>query len=258
MQSPVVTTIIPCHNHVKWVAGAIESIEKQDYPSSIVVIDDGSTDGSLAAALSAIVVSAEGTVEGMVETPKVFKGKTTYGIDVVIIRFESGHGPSFSRNRGIEIATAVFNPDIFAFLDSDDVYSTDKISKSVAKFAANPDVVGAVYSDYDSQRPDGLKLREFKEPFSRKRLLEECIVNMDSLVSAIAIRAVGGFDEEMRVVEDYDLWLRISEKYLIVHIPEALVTIRTGSHSSTSTVANEVWQKNWQRVMQKVIARRGK
>lgn len=251
-----VTCVVPLHNHAAWVGDAIDSLDRQEYADKrVIVVDNGSTDGSLSAAASRLLSGVRVNVEGLTHDPaEVYRGKhRDCGTEVWLLRYHAAKGPSFARNRGIELGFAL-GADIFAFLDSDDLYQPGKIAKSVARFEACP-AVGAVYSDYDTLRPDGLRVREWKEPFSRERLVRECIVNCDSLVSAAALQAVDGFDEEMRVCEDYDLWMRVSEKFLISHIPESLVTVRVGQHSSTATVKSEVWQANWRRVMEKARQR---
>ena len=59
----------------------------------------------------------------------------------------------------------------------------------------------------------------------------------------------------MRTCEDYDLWMRISEKFIISHIPEALTFVRITNESSTATVDQKTWQQNWLRVMEKLHQR---
>ncbi len=254
MANPIVTAIIPVHNHATWVNDAVRSVVTQDYdPLSLVVVDDGSTDGSHEQVLSCLESLKEGKVEG--EDARAWSG-TIRGISTIVLRFGEAGGPSLARNRGFKVAQQVFAPGIVAFLDSDDMYMPGKISKSVTRFQESS-AVGVVYSDFDTLRPDGLRLRQYKEPFSRRRLLEECIVNCDSLVLADAFGKAGGFDPDLRVCEDYDLWLRISEKYLLNHVPESLVTIRVGEHSSTSQIQSETWKRCYTRVFEKAKERAG-
>ena len=122
------------------------------------------------------------------------------------------------------------------------------------------DRVGVVYADYDTVHVDSGKIiREFKEPYNRKRLVRECIVHSGSLISKEALELVkedtGFYDVTMRTCEDYDLWMRISEKYLISHVPVALTKVRVTGENSSNIVAQETWQKNWMRVMEKMQAR---
>lgn len=252
MSQPQVTVVIPVHDHMDWVFEAVESAARQDYrPLRIVVVDDGSTDGSADAVARQLYRPKGPSQQG---EPWACLGQLTkWKVDVLVHRFKDARGPSFARNWGMKAAWE--GTDVFAFLDSDDLYEPGKISKSVARFLDAPGLVGAVYSDYDTLRPDGLRVREWKEPYSRQRLLQECIVNCDSLVSKEAIDAVGGFDDTLRVVEDYDLWLRLSEKFLISHVPESLVTVRVGEHSSTSRVQTETWRRCYARVFEKLRER---
>jgi glycosyltransferase involved in cell wall biosynthesis len=250
---PAVSVIIPLHNHEKWVNNALDSVLTQSYPNKrIVVVNDGSTDGSLKKVVDRLYRPRGPEKQG---EPWVCQGKARPNMDtdVMVCSFSQAHGPSFARNWGVKVSWE--GSDAFCFLDSDDYYMPNKIARSVAKWQEQPDYIGAVYSDYDTLGETGLRLRQYKEPFSRMRLIQECLVNCDSLVSKRAFSVVGLFDEELRTCEDYDLWMRISEHFLIVHLPEPLLTIRVGSHSSSSTIAREAWQKNWNRVMAKAKSR---
>lgn len=247
MTLPLVTAVIPCHNHAHWVCDAIDSVANQDYTKKrIVVVDDGSTDSSAMAIIHRITRYNrldERSVSGL------WKDKC----EVLFIQLDKANGPSYARNVGMH--SAWDETDLFAFLDSDDLYEQGKITKSVQRFLDAPGHVGAVYSDYDTLSASGLRIRQYKEPFSREGLLRECIVNCDSLVSKKAIQECGGFSPSLRVCEDLDLWLRISEKYMISHIAESLVTIRVGEHSSTSQVPSETWKRCYNRCFEKARER---
>lgn len=239
-----VGVVIPNHNYEKWVANSINSIVNDPYDNKfLVVVDDGSTDNSWDIIRKELRLEhKQGKMVGNLN-----------GIPTAGFRYDKAGGPSRARNTGIKLLWD--SVDLFCFLDSDDEYRPGKIAQSVNKFLFSPNV-GAVYSDYDTYNDKtGLLYREYKEPFSRQRLMQECIINNNSMVSKQALDMVGGYDEEMRTCEDYDLWMRVSERFIITHIPEALVMIRVGNHNSTSTVANEVWQKNWHRVMMKAQER---
>jgi glycosyltransferase involved in cell wall biosynthesis len=244
--------VIPCHNHHKWVQDALASIANQKYPQSnlrLMVVDDGSTDDShlrvteYMTTIGSDVVHPDGVQQIC---------GTLQNMPLILMRRPKAGGPSVARNLGILVGND--GTDIFAFLDSDDTYDPFKIPRSVETFVKS-EKIGAVYSDYTTLDENGLLIREYKEPFSRDRLMRECIVNCDSMVLKAAIDQCGGFDEEMRVCEDYDLWMRISERFVVSHIPESLVTIRVGSHSSTANVKPEIWQQNWRRITQKTQQR---
>lgn len=246
-----VTIVIPCHNHAKWVNEAIDSIVAQDYQNKqIVVVDDGSTDNSHLAVLNRMYRPHGPKEQG---DPWIATGQLMHSnIPLTVLRFVEAKGPSRARNAGIDYMWK--ETDIFAFLDSDDLYEPGKISKSIAIIKEDPNYIGAVYSDYDTFN-DKLRIRQHKTSFSREKLLRECIVNCDSIVTKRAIETCGGFDETMRVCEDYDLWMRISEKFLITHIPESLVRVRVGSHSATTTIPTERWQSDYRKVFEKMKGR---
>ena len=79
------------------------------------------------------------------------------------------------------------------------------------------------------------------------------LILKDALVSVE--EDTGFYDEEMRTCEDYDLWMRISEKYIIAHVPKSLTKVRVTGDNSSFIVNQEVWQKNLARVMEKMQAR---
>lgn len=246
MSDKLVTCIIPVFNHEKWVERAIKSVATQDYKNKrIVVVDDGSEDNSY------------GEISSLLTEKRIIKEEEglnvvmglLFGVKSLIFHFDKNHGPSIARNYAIK--SAWDGTDYFAFLDSDDFYLPGKISKSVEIFNENP-IIGEVYSDYSTINiHTGFTQRQFKEPFSFSRLTQECIINNDSLISKKALEAVGMYDEQLRVCEDYDLHLRINEKFISVHIPEDLVGISVGRHSSTSTVSKELWESCYKRVFDK-------
>lgn len=249
---PIVTVVIPCHNHQRWIGAAIRSVVNQDYPNGnmrIMVVDDGSDDVSFECAYGTLETKSK-----IIEHPDgvLQVCGSINDITVIALKRPKAGGPSVARNLGMTVG--MDGTDIFAFLDSDDMYQPRKIAESIKKFLVS-EKIGAVYSDYDTVRECGLRIREFKEPFSRDRMLRECIVNCNSLVLKDAVVKCGMFDEEMRVCEDYDFWMRISEQYVISHIAESLVDIRVGDHSSSASVKPEIWQQNWRRVMEKAQQR---
>tara|TARA_R110000824_G_scaffold395802_1_gene596755 strand:+ start:183 stop:917 length:735 start_codon:yes stop_codon:yes gene_type:complete len=234
---PKITILIPNYNDAEYIGKAIESGLNQDYSGDITicVVDDGSTDDSWK-----IISSYFGDRIGEFGS-----------IKVIGIKNENS-GPSGARNAGIE--QTIGDTDIYAMLDSDDEMYPDKISNCVSLFTDSS--IGVVYGDYDVFHTSTNKIiREFKEPYSRKRLVNECIVHSGSMVSSEALKYVledtGYYDKTMRTCEDYDLWMRISEKYMIRHVPKSLTLVRVTGDNSSFIVNKEVWAKNWTKVMQK-------
>lgn len=222
--------VIPTHNHRQWVLAALESMALQPV-CGVVVVDDGSSDG---------------TAEYL--RPHLGRLEGAHGIPFLFHRHESPRGPAAARNAGAALANR-WGPEAYAFLDSDDFYAPDKVRASAAVLARHGRSVGVVYSDYVTFNPDepGLTHPQYKRSFDQALLLRECIINCDSVVAREAFEFAGGFPEELRVCEDYCLWLKITRKYLAHHIAMPLVTIRVGRHSSSATVPTPAWNECYAR-----------
>ena len=249
--SPTVTAVIPLHNHEKWIQECIGGMVEQTYKNlRIVVVDDGSDDASLQKALELLESPRQIPTEN---EPLIWTGEIAK-IPTIIASFEQARGPSFARNYGIK--TGWEGTDLFAFCDSDDVYQPSKIEESVKVWLESPGLIGIIYSDYTAVNiHSGYKQRQFKEPFNRRRLMEECIINMDSVFAKWVFEKAGEFDTSLRTVEDLDMYLRATEFGMAVHIPKSLVDIRVGPHSSSSTVSKQDWEKNYRRVFEKTQER---
>lgn len=105
---PRVSIIIPCYNAERWLAETLESALAQTWPDKeIILVDDGSTDGSLALA-------------------KTFGSR---GVNVVA---QANAGAAAARNTGLRLATG----DYLQFLDADDLMAPDKIERQVRRLQA--------------------------------------------------------------------------------------------------------------------------
>ena len=255
MTLPLVTILIANYNDEEYLDKAIESAINQDYsgPLQICIVDDGSTDGSWDIITPYIKHAAKDSHSLLdVTFSRVLGGR--FGNTKIIAIKNENSGPSQARNIGIEYT--LNETDIYAILDSDDEMYENKISECIPVFEKGDGMIGVVYADYDTFHTSTKKsIREYKEPFNKKRLVRECIVHSGSLISKEALEAVcedtGYYDKTMRTCEDYDLWMRISEKFIIAHVPKSLTMVRVTGDNSSFIVNQEVWQKNWRRVMQK-------
>ena len=252
MSLPRVTILIANYNDEEYIDNAIESAVNQDYPGplTICIVDDGSEDDSWD-----IISSYFDNKDGDILT-KENAGRFGHTNFIAIKSVNSG--PSEARNVGIR--QTLEDTDIYAILDSDDEMYEYKLSRCISVFERGEGMIGVVYGDYDTFHVNSNRtIREFKEPYSRKRLVQECIVHSGSLILKEALESVleetGFYDKTMRTCEDYDLWMRISEKYIIAHVPESLTKVRVTGDNSSFVVDQEVWRKNWLRVMEKMQSR---
>ncbi len=191
----LVSVIIPTFNRETTVVGAVESALQQTHREiEVIVVDDGSTDG----------------------TTKVLEPLADR---ITVIRQENA-GPSAARNRGV----AASKGGIVAFLDSDDHWTADKIERQVKLMeragpgmcccVSNATVMGldgeTVGNTFDFAGLDfHFEEGEWTNPqdvLATRFLLFNQVV----AVRREAFDRVGGFNEKLRLLEDYELSLRLS------------------------------------------------
>ncbi len=136
-----------------------------------------------------------------------------------------------------------------------------KVEECVKVMAESPEI-GLVYADHDTLNiTTHRKVREYREPFSQLRLQQECIVHSGSAITKLALEQTkektGYFDINLPPVEDYDLWLRISEKFMVVHIPQSLSLVRVQPNNCTFTITQKYWVQQHQKLRQKFLNRNG-
>jgi glycosyltransferase involved in cell wall biosynthesis len=168
-----ISVVVPVHNGAAFYASAIESIMAQEWPAlEIVVVDDGSTDG-----LAECVRS---------------------GVAVRYI-YQDRHGPAASRNAGVRESTAP----LIAFLDVDDRWTKGHLGRLTDALNEHPEAGFAqgLMRQFILQ-PDGRT--SLSGPY-RMPYLGSCLFRREVLEQRV------GFDERMRMGEDYDLILRCWE-----------------------------------------------
>lgn len=248
---PIVGVCVPVHNHKQYVEGCISSIAEQDYPRKMVcLVEDNSDDGSYEYMVGLFTERhrenvPDHIVAGMIDD-----------LPALLLKNDTEkHGPSPTRNIGLDMLMRSCH--FIGVLDADDQYLPGKLSRSVSVIMEEPERIGLVYSDvllYDEQT--GAYQHEFRRPYSRRALARDNIISNAPVMSRIALSEVGGYDEDLRTCEDWDLWLRITEKFAAVHIPEPLQIYRIQENSATFTVDQERWQRDRMAVMHKLQARR--
>ena len=209
-KNPLISVVIPCYNSEKYIEDTIKSVLNQSYQNfEIIVVDDGSTDGT-----TAIIKK----MEGMDRRIKFYKIN------------HSGR-PSVPRNFGVRKSVG----NLIAFLDSDDLWSKEKL-KYQTEYLAGSTEVSFVYSMSHSFGDVNLfsDLYELLPlPFRAARNREELMrIGNTITLSSVLIRKesfekAGGFDEDPeQKLEDYDLWLRLSETSKFHFIPRIHVYYR--------------------------------
>lgn len=213
--TPRVSVVIPMYDAEPYVDEAIRSIRDQTVGDvEILVVDDGSTDGSLATA-----------ARHAAEDPRIR-----------VLRQDHG-GVSAARNLGIREARAPW----IALQDADDVSLPGRFERQLAFLEANPDV--AALGTFAIRI--GSSGREFgfveTSPTSRDELSrivarDEGLFLLPSTVmmSRERVLAAGGFRTAGGVAEDADLWTRLADDHTVLVLPERLVRYRVHARTLSS------------------------
>jgi glycosyltransferase involved in cell wall biosynthesis len=221
LSKPLVSVIVPVYNGEDFLADALASIRLQDYcPLEIVVIDDGSTDGTGELAV-------------------------TLGQDVNWIQ-QQNRGPAAARNAGLAIAHGEF----IAFLDADDLWPPGKLQSQIDLLLANPAVeivLGCIQGVGYSGIPPSLAT-DAKGSFLG--------VHLGSAVFRKSVfTKVGSFDENLRYSEDHDWFFRAREQHIaIISIPQ--VTLLYRRHGSNMTLDKNTKGYQLTRVLKRSLDRR--
>jgi len=205
-----VSVIIPSFNRSFKLIRAIASVLYQTFTDyEIIVVDDGSTDGTT-------------------EALRPFRAHIRY------LKHAGNLGVSAARNTGILASPAPF----IAFLDSDDYWFPQKLEKQFNFFQTHPEALicqteeiwvrnGKRVNPRDKHRkPSG----DIFEPS-----LQRCLVSPSAvMLKRGLLDEIGLFDETLLVCEDYDLWLRTACRYPIYLIPEFLLIKEGGASDQLS------------------------
>jgi glycosyltransferase involved in cell wall biosynthesis len=210
--NPTVSVIIPTYNRGWILQEAIDSVLAQKFTDyELIVVDDGSTDN----------------------TRQILD---SYGGDITVLQ-QANQGVSAARNRGIAESRA----QLLAFLDSDDLWLPQKLTRQVAFFKTSPEAL--ICQTEETWVRNGVRVNPAKRHRKRSGMIFEpsldlCLVSP----SAVMIRktlfgTVGTFDERLPACEDYDLWLRVSCRYPVFLIDEPLIIKRGGHQDQLSKAA---------------------
>ncbi len=237
--TPLVSAIIPTYNRADVIGRAIESVRAQSYGAvEIVVVDDGSTDNTVATLAS-------------------------FGPAIRVIRQENA-GPAAARNAGVRISRG----DIVTFLDSDDVWLPSKIERQVVIMnAAGPSVCccisnmalqfksGRSGTSFDAakitpQSAEGVWLNPAEVLITRFLMFNQGVA-----IRRKAFHDCGGFNESLKVLEDYDLALRLSLRGAWTFVHDPLVEWKQSGDSLSHVLRDSaMFRETWQAVLEAMTA----
>lgn len=226
MSGPLVSVILPVFNGEAFLLETLQSVFRQDYsPLEVIVVDDGSADGSG-------------------EICEAFSG----------LRYihQQNQGVAMARNRAIEDSTGEF----LAFLDQDDRFTPDKISKQVSYLVDHPEIDFVLANEHlflegEIERPSWLKSALLENDHAGYHL-------GTALIRRTAFDAVGLFDPQYRIGSDSDWFFRAKDAGLASTILTDVLLLKRVHGKNESAHVQQSSQDLLRQIRQSLKRRKGR
>jgi glycosyltransferase involved in cell wall biosynthesis len=203
-----VAVVVPVFNRRGLVLKTLDSVLMQTcLPGQLIIVDDGSTDGSGTA--------IKAWMEGQQSPTRI------------VLQTTANRGVSAARNTGFELAGHVT---YVSFLDSDDVWPADFLARTKAALSAIDSAVAASCDRRFAGAGRPAEVSELKEISTRWLLINGSGIGSGTLLRAAAVRACGRYDESIRSGADFKLFLEISLTGSWIHVSGDPVTMLRGQN----------------------------
>jgi glycosyltransferase involved in cell wall biosynthesis len=215
---PLISIITPSYNQGDFIEETIQSVLSQNYPNlEYIIIDGGSTDNT-------------------VDIIKKYESQITYWVS------EPDRGQSDAINKGLKLATG----DIWAYINSDDIYQPETLHKVAEQFISDPNihwVTGhAEYMDQSGQFVESLvpaPFTNFRDTLIRWESPRSVAIQVSNFMSVQILRKYGFLDESLHYCMDAEFGMRIlADGITPIIIPEVLAKARLHSGSKTVSQRN--------------------
>ena len=214
---PDVTAVLPTYNRGSVFAAIDSVLQQRGAEFDLIVVDDGSTDGTWHELEKTAARANENAIRGFMR-----------------IVCTDRRGVAAARNYGAAMASTEF----IAFLDSDDLWGPDKLARQIDFMSEHGEYAISQTEEY------WLHKGSFRNPGARHRKragdlfiesLRTCLISPSAVIMRRDLfQEMGGFDEDLTAAEDYDLWLRILLDHEVGLLAESHVTRRAGHKGQLS------------------------
>jgi glycosyltransferase involved in cell wall biosynthesis len=204
---PKISIVTPNYNYSQFIEETIRSVLLQGYPNlEYIIIDDGSTDNSI-------------------EIIKKYSKWLTHW------EKQENRGQGHTINKGFKLASA----DLFTWINSDDIYEKNALSKIAPEFSVHPqaDVISGICRLWAGKQDDEMigpsPLRSYEDflCISSNWIKGKFIVQPEAFFRRRAYELAGGIPEDLHYVLDVALWMRMARRGCIFHsINEQLARLR--------------------------------
>ncbi|WP_333233012.1 glycosyltransferase [Microcoleus sp. Pol12B5] len=226
--------VVPAYNREKYLGMAVRSVLDQTYTDlELIIVDDGSTDGTLA-------IAEQFARED--DRVRVLSDKTN-------------RGAAYALKTGFDAARGEYVGQV----DSDDLLEARGVELTLA--VLDDDIgCGLVYTNYIDIDKNGRKLRPGRRcsiPYSAEKLLTDFMTFHFRLIRKSVYSEIGGFNTQFNNIEDYDLCLRLSEVTNVRKINEYLYLYRYHPDSTKVTMDQLERINLCKEAITQALARRG-
>ena len=210
---PLVSIVVPCYNHEKYVKETIESIANQTYTNiELIVIDDGSKDNS----------------------PKILDELSKkYNFHLIV---RENKGLSATLNEGIKLSKGKY----LSVCASDDKFALNKIYEQV-NFMESNTVYGICYTNVIKFYENGMERRIVNKKYQSGHIFNDLLCQYFSIPAGSVLyqkkvfEEVGLFDTFL-AIEDFDMFLKISKKFKIGYLNKYLFYYRSHGNNTSNNI----------------------
>ncbi|NIJ45447.1 glycosyltransferase involved in cell wall biosynthesis [Wenyingzhuangia heitensis] len=219
MQQPLVSIITPCYNSEKFITETIHSVLNQTYQNwELLITDDGSIDNSIS------IIQSFADKDDRIQLYTIKNG-----------------GAAVARNHSIKLS----NGDYIAFLDSDDVWSPQKLEKQIDFMEINNYPIS--YTSYQRMTEDSVLLNQTVIVLQRVNYKDMLGANKIGCLTAVYNKNILGkiYMPLIRKRQDYALWLKILKTTPYAYGLGDVLAVYRIRNTSLSAKKTEMLKWNW-------------